>query len=163
MLAPGSLGTVNRVTESVGLGQHNWLQDFPLSSVIMINIWRGIAFAMIIFMAALEQLPREVLEAASIDGAGIRQRLFYITLPMMRYAILLYMLLTTIATFGIFGLVYVLTQGGPDGATEILGIYIYHQSFQFFQLGYGCAAGVVTLFVALLLGTLYIRVLRPEV
>src|SRR5207249_1482718 len=80
-----------------------------------------------------------ILEAAAIDGAGAWRRLIYVTLPLLRYAILLYMLLTTIFTFGIFGLVYVLTAGGPGTATQILGIYIYQTSFRFFQLGYGSA------------------------
>jgi multiple sugar transport system permease protein len=83
---------------------------------------------------------------------------------MMRFAILLYMLVTTVTTFGIFALVYVLTQGGPGTSTELLPIYMYHQSFAgSFQLGYGCAVGVVTLCVSLLLGLIYIRVLRTEV
>jgi multiple sugar transport system permease protein len=164
MLAPGSLGTVNRFTALLGLGEHTWLFDFPLASIIVINTWRGIAFAMIIFLAALEQIPRELFDAASIDGANTLHRLFYITLPMMRYAILLYMLLTTVTTFSIFGLVYVLTQGGPGQSTELLPIYMYHQSFSgSFELGYGCAVGVVTLCVSLLLGMIYVRVLRAEV
>jgi multiple sugar transport system permease protein len=164
MLAPGALGTVNRLTESAGFGHYNWLQDFPLSAIIVVNIWRGIAFAMIIFMAALEQVPREVVEAASVDGANARQRLFHITLPMIRYSILLYMLLTTVTTFGVFGLVFVLTQGGPNQATELLTIYMYHKSFGgSFELGYGSAVGVVTLFVSLLFGLFYVRVLRSKV
>jgi multiple sugar transport system permease protein len=164
MLAPGSLGTANRFTALLGLGGHNWLFDFPLASVIVINTWRGIAFAMIIFLAALEQVPREVLEAASIDGANAAQRLFRVTLPMIRYAILLYMLLTTVTTFSIFGLVYVLTQGGPGQSTELLPIFAYNQSFSgSLELGYGCAVGVVTLCVSLLLGMIYMRVLRSEV
>ena len=163
MLAPGSLGTVNRLTGLLGFGAHNWLFELPLASIIVVNIWRGIAFAMIVFMAALEQVPREVLDAAEVDGANAIQRLFRVTLPMIRYAILLYMLLTTVTTFGIFGLVFVLTQGGPGQATELLTIYMYHQSFSgSYELGYGCAVGVVTLFVSLVLGTMYMPVLRAD-
>jgi multiple sugar transport system permease protein len=72
------------------------------------------------------------------------------------------MLLTTIYTFGIFGLVYILTAGGPGTSTQILGIYIYQTSFRFFELGYGSAAAVVTLLIALALGLFYVRVLQPE-
>ncbi len=118
---------------------------------------------MIVFMAALEQVPREVIDASLVDGANAIQRLFRVTLPMIRYAILLYMLLTTVTTFGIFGLVYVLTQGGPDQATMLLPIYMYFRSFSgSYELGYGCAVGVVTLFVSLVLGMIYFRVLRTE-
>jgi len=163
MLAPGSLGTVNRLTGLFGFGAQAWLFQLPLLSIIIVNIWRGIAFAMIVFMAALEQVPREVLDASAVDGANAVQRLFRVTLPMIRYAILMYMLLTTVTSFGIFGLVYVLTQGGPGQSTELLTLYMYHQSFSgSYELGYGCAVGVITLLVSLVLGTIYMKVLRTE-
>ena len=88
-------------------------------------------------------------------------RLFLIIVPQVRYAILLYMLLTTISTFGLFGLIYVLTQGGYG--TNVISIYIYHSSFQFFELGYGCAAATITLAVALILGFFYVRAIKVEV
>lgn len=163
MLYSGSLGTVNRITGWFGVAPHTWLFEFPLASIIIINIWRGIAFAMIVFMAALEQIPRDVIDASAVDGANAVQRLFHVTLPMIRYAILLYMLLTTVTTFGVFGMVFVLTQGGPNYSTELLTIYMYHQSFSgSYELGYGCAVGVVTLFVSLALGLIYLRVLRTD-
>jgi multiple sugar transport system permease protein len=162
MLAPGAYGTANKVIGLVGIPAVDWLQQQPMAAIIIMNIWRGIAFAMIIFLAALQGIQPEILEAAAIDGAGAWRRLLYVTLPLLRYAILLYMLLTTIFTFGIFGLVYVLTAGGPGTATQILGIYIYQTSFRFFQLGYGSAAAVVTLLIALALGLFYVRALQVE-
>lgn len=162
MLAPGTYGVANKAIGLFGIAPVDWLQQQPMAAIIIMNIWRGIAFAMIIFLAALQGIQPEIFEAAAIDGAGARSRLFHITLPLLRYAILLYMLLTTIFTFGIFGLVYILTAGGPGTDTQILGIYIYQTSFRFFELGYGSAAAVVTLLVALALGLLYIRVLQPE-
>jgi len=162
MLAPGRYGTVNQVLGLFGLPAVDWLQHQPMASIIVMNIWRGIAFAMIIFLAALQGIQPEVFEAAAIDGANSWHRLVHITLPLLRHAILLYMLLTTLSTFGIFGLVYVLTGGGPGTATQILGIYIYQTSFRFFQLGYGSAAAVVTLLIALALGLVYVRALQTE-
>jgi multiple sugar transport system permease protein len=162
MLASGNYGVANKLIGLVGFAPVDWLQQQPMASIIVMNIWRGIAFAMIIFQAALQGISPEIFEAAAIDGAGTWGRLLHVTLPLLRYAILLYMLLTTIFTFGIFGLVYILTAGGPGTATQILGIYIYQTSFRFFELGYGSAAAVVTLLVALALGLIYIRVLRPE-
>ncbi|HWE62784.1 MAG TPA: sugar ABC transporter permease, partial [Chloroflexota bacterium] len=162
MLASGTYGVANKVIGIFGLAPVDWLQQQPMASIIVMNIWRGIAFAMIIFLAALQGIQPEILEAAAMDGAGPWQRLIHITLPLLRYAILLYMLLTTIFTFGIFGLVYVLTAGGPGTSTQILGIYIYQTSFRFFELGYGSAAAVVTLLIALVLGLFYVRVLRTE-
>jgi multiple sugar transport system permease protein len=162
MLASGTYGMANKMSGLLGIPPVDWLQQQPLAAIIVMNIWRGIAFAMIIFLAALQGIQPEVLEAAAIDGAGARGRLVYITLPLLRFAILLYMLLTTISTFGIFGLVYVLTAGGPGTATQILGIYIYQTSFRFFELGYGSAAAVVTLLIALALGLFYVRALQTE-
>jgi multiple sugar transport system permease protein len=162
MLASGNYGVANKAIGLFGLAPVAWLQEQPMASIIIMNIWRGIAFAMIIFLAALQGIQPEILEAAAIDGAGMWGRLLHVTLPLLRYAILLYMLLTTIFTFGIFGLVYVLTAGGPGTSTQILGIYIYQTSFRFFELGYGSAAAVVTLLVALALGLFYVRVLQVE-
>jgi multiple sugar transport system permease protein len=162
MLAPGAYGMANKLIGLFGVPPVDWLQQQPMAAIIVVNIWRGIAFAMIIFLAALQGIQPDILEAAAIDGAGAWRRLIYVTLPLLRYAILLYMLLTTIFTFGIFGLVYVLTAGGPGTATQILGIYIYQTSFRFFQLGYGSAAAVVTLLIALALGLFYVRALQAE-
>jgi multiple sugar transport system permease protein len=162
MLASRNYGFVNRLIGLLGVAPVNWLQDQPMTSIILMNIWRGIAFAMILFLAALQGISPSVLEAAAIDGAGPWSRFVHVILPLLRYAILLYMLLTTISTFGVFGLVYVLTAGGPGTATQILGIYIYNTSFRFFEIGYGSAAAVVTLLVALVLGLIYVRVLQTE-
>jgi multiple sugar transport system permease protein len=162
MLASGTYGVANKLIGLFGIAPVDWLQQQPMAAIIVMNIWRGIAFAMIIFLAALQGIQPEILEAAAMDGAGAWERLVHITLPLLRYAILLYMLLTTIFTFGIFGLVYILTAGGPGTSTQILGIYIYQTSFRFFQLGYGSAAAVVTLLIALALGLFYVRVLQPE-
>ena len=90
-------------------------------SIIIVNIWRGVAFAMIMFQAALEDVPVELIEAARIDGARALQVFRYVTLPLIRGPVFLYLLLTTISTVGVFGLVYFLTQGGPGGADATRG------------------------------------------
>lgn len=98
-----------------------------------------------------------------VDGATAWQQLRRITLPMIRPQILLFLLLTTITTFGIFGLVYFLTKGGPGDATTIVGIYIYRHAFQFYEIGYGSAAGVLMLLILLVLGAGYVRLMRDQV
>ena len=103
MLTSSNYGFVNRLIGLVGVAPVNWLQDQPMASIIIMNIWRGIAFAMILFLAALQGISPSVLEAAAMDGAGPWSRFVHVILPLLRYAILLYMLLTTISTFGIFG------------------------------------------------------------
>lgn len=163
MLAPAEFGTVNRMIGGAGFAPIAWLQAYPMQSIIVINIWRGIAFAMILFQAALEGIPRELTEAAQVDGASAWQQLRLITLPLLQSAIVLYMLLTTIATFGVFGLIYFLTQGGPGSATSVMSIYIYNHAFNFFEIGLGSAASVMMLAVVLVIGLVYVRLLRAEI
>jgi len=156
-------GFINRIIGVLGAGPIQWLQDYAMETVTIVNIWRGLSFAMVLFIAALEGVPRDVLEAAMVDGASAWQQLRWVTIPILRPQILTFLMLTTITTFGIFGLVYFLTRGGPGNATEIVGIYIYNQAFQFFEIGYGSAAGVLLLAILLGLGTYYVRLMRDQV
>jgi len=156
-------GFINRIIGVLGAGPIQWLQDYAMETVTIVNIWRGLSFAMVLFIAALEGVPRDVLEAAMVDGASAWQQLRWVTIPILRPQILTFLMLTTITTFGIFGLVYFLTRGGPGNATEIIGIYIYNQAFQFFEIGYGSAAGVLLLAILLGLGTYYVRLMRDQV
>ena len=143
MLAGGDHATLSRILGLVGIAPQPWLQDFPLAMIIIVNTWRGIATAMILLTAGLSAVPDEVYEAARMDGATPQQIFMRITLPLIMPTIFLYMLVSTVTTISIFGLVYALTRGGPGNATEIVGIYIYNQSFTAFQLGYGSAVAVV--------------------
>lgn len=163
MLVPNETGTANLIVSMVGVEPLNWIRHFPLTSIIVINIWRGMGFAFILFAAGLEAIPTDVEEAATLDGAVGFTMFRYITLPFLAPTILVFYLLTTVGTIGVFGLIYFLTAGGPARATEIIGIYIYNESFQFFQLGYGAAIGVIMLFISVLLGVLYLRILRVKV
>ncbi len=156
-------GLINRMIGIFGAGPIQWLQEYAMETVTIVNIWRGLSFAMVLFIAALEGVPRDVLEAAMVDGASAWQQLRRVTIPLLRPQILTFLMLTTITTFGIFGLVYFLTRGGPGNATEIVGIYIYNQAFQFFEIGYGSAAGVLLLAILLGLGTYYVRLMRDQV
>lgn len=163
MLAPGGLGTVNRALGFAGVAPVAWLQEHPMSALIVVNTWRGIAFAMIMFQAAIEGISDDLIEAARIDGAGARQVFHHITLPLIRGPVFLFLLLTTITTASVFGLIYFLTRGGPGDKTQVTSIYIYEHSFAFFQLGLGSAASVIVLVVVLVLGLTYVRLSKVEV
>jgi multiple sugar transport system permease protein len=156
-------GLLNRGLGLVDIGPVEWLQGHAFETVTLVNIWRGIPFAMVLFAAAIESIPRTTLEAGLIDGASPWQQLRRIVLPILRPQILTFLMLTTITTFGIFGLVFFLTRGGPGNATEIIGIYIYQRAFQFFQIGLGSAAGVLLLLVLLALGAYYVWLMREQV
>ena len=163
MLAGGDNATLTRIVSFLGVTPADWLQVFPLSMIIIVNIWRGIATAMILLTAGLSTIPAEIYEAARMDGATPSQMFRRITLPLMMPTILLYMLISAVSTIAVFGLVYALTRGGPGGATEVISIYIYNQSFAAFQLGYGAAVAVVTLVISLILGIAYVRAMKVEV
>jgi multiple sugar transport system permease protein len=156
-------GLLNRGLGLVGAGPVEWLQAHAFETVTVVNIWRGIPFAMVLFAAAIESIPRTVLEAGLIDGASPWQQLRRVVLPILRPQILTFLMLTTITTFGIFGLVYFLTRGGPGNVTEIIGIYIYQRAFQFFPICLGRAAGVLLLLVLLVLGAYYVWLMREQV
>ena len=163
MLAGGENSTLNRLLGLLQIRSVPWLEQFPLAMIIVANTWRGIASAMILMMAGLSAVPPELYEAARIDGASPRQIFRFITLPLIVPTIFLYMLVSTVTTISIFGFIYALTRGGPGNATEIIGIYIYNQSFTAFQLGYGSAVAVVTLVLSVAIGLYYVRALKVQV
>ncbi|WP_016905586.1 carbohydrate ABC transporter permease [Streptomyces xiaopingdaonensis] len=155
--------TFNRLLGLFGSGAAAPLQEYPMTSVILINVWRGIAFAMIMFQAALEDVPDELLEASRMDGASALQVFRHITLPLIRGPVFLYLLLTTITTVGVFGLIYFLTQGGPGQETEITSVYIFQSAFKYSQIGLGSAASVILLILLTILGMTYARLAKVEV
>lgn len=163
MLAGGEYSTLSRIMMALGLPWVDWLNTFPLFMVVMVNTWRGIGTAMILLTAGLAAVPTEVYEAARMDGANPRQTFMRITLPLMAPTIFLYMLISTVSTISVFGMVYALTRGGPGNRTEVISVYIYNQSFTAFQIGYGAAGAVVALLVTLILGIGYVRSLKVQV
>ncbi len=162
MLSTGEYGTLNRLIGLVGLRPVTWLRELPMWSIVLVNFWNNSGFAMLLFLAGLENISNEVQEAATMDGANGWQMLWLIKLPLIRFVVLLWLLLNTLGCLGVFDLVFALTRGGPGNATELVGIYIYNQSFKFFELGYGSAASVILLFISLILGLIYVRLLRVE-
>lgn len=163
VLSPRADGSVNRLIAVFGAEPVSWLQASPMLCIIVVNIWRGIAFAMIMFQAALEDVPDELIEAARVDGAGAVRVFRHVTLPLIRGPVFLYLLLTTITTVGVFGLVYFLTQGGPGSATQLTSIYIFQRAFQYSQIGLGSAASVMLLALLLVLGLTYVRLAKVDV
>jgi len=163
MLAGGEQATLSRIVASFGIEPSDWLNTFPLAMIIVVNTWRGIATAMILLTAGLSTIPGEIYEAARMDGATPMQTFRRITLPLMMPTILLYMLISAVSTIAVFGLVYALTRGGPGGATELISIYIYNQSFTSYQLGYGAAVAVVVLLISVVIGVGYVKAMKVEV
>jgi len=141
-----------------------WLADnqLALPVVILANVWIGTPFNMVLLYGGLQGIPREIYEAAAIDGAGAWTRLRWITLPLLRPIISVLLILGFIATIKVFGLVYVLTGGGPAGATQTFLVLAYNLSFLNFQFGQGAAVGNLVAVIALIGALSYLAVLRRE-
>lgn len=162
MFGAEELGTLNRIVGWFGMDPLLWLRVAPMFSIVLVNFWNNAGFAMILFLAGLENIPSEIIESAKMDGANGWQMLTRIKLPLIRYVVMLWLLLNTIGCLGMFDLVFGLTRGGPGNATELLGIYVYNQGFQFFELGYGSAAAMIMLLISLFFAFIYLRLMRVE-
>ncbi|MGH7320119.1 MAG: carbohydrate ABC transporter permease [Candidatus Rokuibacteriota bacterium] len=140
-------GLVDYAAVLLGLGSKPWLTDarWALGSVIVIHTWQWTPFAFLVFLASLYALPPEPFEAAMIDRAGAWQIFRYLTLPMLRPAIFVVVILRTMIALRAFEGIYATTGGGPGTATEILNLYAYRVSFNSLSLGYGAALGTVLL------------------
>jgi ABC-type sugar transport system permease subunit len=159
-------GVVNYLLRSLGLisAYKIWLGEpaLALGSVVAVDVWRGFPFVMLILLAGLQTVPREEYEAASIDGAGAFQRFLFITLPHLRYLLVVATTLDVINTIRTFDIVAVMTRGGPVNATEILPVLIFNTAFQANRFGPAAAVGVVLLLLLLVFSTVYILLLQPE-
>jgi multiple sugar transport system permease protein len=153
----GESGTLNHL-----FGLHvDWLIHHPLLSIIVFNTWRGTAFSMLLFGAALNNVPPSHLETSRIAGASGWQQLRDIVLPSIRGHILTNMLLISLWTFNDFG-PYLITAGGPNFATELLPIYVYRNAFSYGALGLGAAISTIMLAINLVLALVYLRLLRER-
>jgi len=155
-------GTLNEVLGWFGMGQ-NWLYTAPMLAVVLANIWRGTAFSMLVYQAALSEVPSDLVEAAQVDGAGPVRRFWHVVLPVIRRTVVTNLMLITLQTLGVFGLIYVLTAGGPDNRTRTLPLLMYEQAFKFGQIGYGTAIALVLLVLGAVFSLVYIRSLKAEV
>lgn len=156
-------GTLNAILEWLHLPSQNWLFTLPILAVSFANVWRGTAFSMLIYSAALSEIPREVTESAEVDGAGGRQRLWHITLPMIRRSIGTNLMLNTLQTLSVFGLIWAMTRGGPGSRSQTLPVFMYDQAFLKSLIGYGTAVALLLLVVGALFSVVYLRLLREEV
>jgi raffinose/stachyose/melibiose transport system permease protein len=154
-------GVVNYILKGIGLSAltHNWLGDpsTALLAVMVVMVWFQIGYPIVIFMAALQRVDPELLEAASIDGASWLQKFWYITIHQIRPEILVVVLTTTIYTLKIFGQVYVLTGGGPGNATSVPSYYAYKQFFETQQVGYGSTVSLAMAVIIIILTILFIN------
>jgi len=151
-------GTLNMMLDSEGF---NWLIQYPLLLIIVFNIWRGTAFSMMLFSAALQSVPPSQLESAKMAGANGAQMFRDVVFPHIRGHILTNTLLISLWTFNDFG-PYLLTAGGPNHRTEILPVFIYNEALKGGQLGYGAAISLIMLVINLVIALVYLSLLRKR-
>lgn len=165
MLHP-SIGLVNRALAVFGMAGLNWLRDehTALFALAVIGIWQGFGFAMVLFVSGLKAVPQQLYDAAAIDGAdGLLDRLRIVTLPMLGPVTMFVVILTASRAFEVFDSVRVLTQGGPNYASEVLLNRLYSESFDYLRTGYGAALTVVYLFIVIALTLAQARFIEHRV
>lgn len=160
----GQYGVLNWALSSIGLPELAWLSD-PTTARIAVGVvavWRAIGFNAIILLAAIQGVPPEHLEAASLDGAGPVRRYVYVVLPQIRFAVGFVVMTTMIAWLQFFDEPFVLTDGGPVGATTSVSIFLFKQGFRLNEFGYASAGSVVLLCSIALITLLQLRMRRAD-
>jgi multiple sugar transport system permease protein len=163
MLAP-EFGLVDYLAIMSGLGSQNWLGDptLALVSVVIIHTWQWTPFAFMVLLASLAALPEDIYEAARIDRASAWQRFVRITLPLIRPAIVMVVIMRTMVALTAFAAIFTVTGGGPGTATEILNLYAYRKSFTELSIGYGSALAVALLIVTIIVSAVLFAVRRAR-
>jgi multiple sugar transport system permease protein len=159
-------GALNDLLIKIGLLNNpiEWLSNpkLAMTSAILVNLWRGFPFVMLILLAGLQSIPRHLYEAAAIDGAPKFQQFIHITLPGLKKMIVVALALDIVWEVRRFGLIQAMTQGGPGVLTEVLSTYTYKQYFKFFRFEYASAISVVMTIVLLLVSLPYIWMISQE-
>jgi multiple sugar transport system permease protein len=144
LLDPGS-GYLNVLLRDLGVSAPSWLRDptWAMPAVVLVGIWKRMGFTMVIYLAALQAIPKELQEAAAVDGAGRWSVFRNVTLPLLAPTTLLLGIMGVIDAFLVFDQIFILTGGGPVGRTDVLGLVLYREAFSYFDLGAAAAIGWV--------------------
>ncbi len=157
-------GPINHLLGLIGMDPVSWFSDQTATRLVVIlaDTWLATPFVMLILLAGLQSIPTDYYEAARVDGASQRQSFFRITLPLLRYPILVVLLIRTMDALRAFDLIYLMTRGGPGVATSTVMMYDYKYAFSFFQMGRASALSFAFLIVIGIIAWVYMRLLRRE-
>lgn len=158
--SPG--GLLDAFVRLFGISSQPWLYKDPMLFVILAHAWKGAAFSMLVLGAAIESIPKELTEAARVDGARGLTMLSRVTLPLIRNALATTLVLVTLWTLADFTMIFILTGGGPLFQTDVLTVFTYQNSFSFYELGYGTALSLVLLVLSGILSLLYLRLVGRQ-
>jgi len=154
-------GTINEILASFHLSPVEWLlnMDLAIWIVTLANIWKSSCIVMAMHSSGLKSIPEELYEAAHVDGASLWQRFQFVTLPLMKPFIALSLIITTVATFNYFGVIYIITYGGPLDSTTVPSFYMYRWALEWGRLGYASAIGVFILIINIIFTAAYVKLL----
>jgi multiple sugar transport system permease protein len=160
-------GLINTFIQSISfgtLGPFDWLRNTKLvfPAIMVLSIWQGAGFQMVIYLAGLQDIPEDLYEAAEVDGANQIQQFLYVTLPQLRNTTIFVVLSTTILAFKLFDQVKVMTDGGPQNASMTTMVYIINQGWEQLKVGYASAVSVIFFIIVLIISLLQRRFLREE-
>ena len=157
-------GVVNQTLARAGVGPVAWLTspDTALASLMLISVWMVVGYQMVVFQAGLAAIPRDWYDAARVDGAGPLQRFRHITLPGLRHTLFFVLVTSVIGSFQVFGLVYVMTEGGPLGATDVAVYHIYREAWEFLRFGNAAAMSWILFAVVFAATWLHFRFLESR-
>ena len=158
------IGLMNIIISFFGIKPPNWMGNstFALLTIIILELWRGIGFYVVVYVAALVAIPDDIYEAGLIDGATKFKSFFYITLPLIKPTLVFTLVMATIWNFQFFDSVFVLTRGGPSNSTSSVVWYIYSNAFQFEQIGRASTMAVILMIIIFILSTLQVKYLRSD-
>lgn len=160
-----TFGPINVLLKTLGVAKTPvWMGDpsVALYAIIGVTIWQYSGFPMIVFLAAMENIPLDIHDAATIDGVGVWQRITRIIFPMIKHVVAVIIMLQIIFSLKVFDVIWVMTQGGPGEATTVLGIYLYRNGFIYTYFGYASAVAVVMTVIIFGVSMIYQRFIRPE-
>ena len=154
-----NFGPINYALAAIGIDGPPWLASttWAMPAVILMSVWKGFGINMLIFLAGLQGIPQELLEAAMIDGANRWQRFWRVTWPLLTPTTFFVLVISCIASFQVFEQVFVMTEGGPAYATTVLGLFIYLNAFRYNNMGYAAAAAYVLFAVILVITLVQLR------
>jgi len=163
---PGA-GLINQMIRFISfgkLGPYSWLKDTALAlpSIMVLSVWQGVGFQMVIYLAGLQGIPNELYEAGRVDGANAWQQFWQITIPQLRNTTIFVIISTTILAFKLFTQVWVMTRGGPQGATKTIIVLLYEEGFKMLRVGYASAIGVLFFLIVLAISLIQRIYLREE-
>jgi ABC-type sugar transport system permease subunit len=157
-------GLLNGVLSVFGIQPLGWLvyPELSMASIVIVSLWKNLAFSYLLLFAALQQIPTELYEAAKIDGCNAWQGFANLTFALIKPTLLVVVVMVSISAFGQFSIVYSLTGGGPLRTTELIGLYMYQQAFTFLDLSYGATIGVMIFVLNITLTVVYNFLLKSE-